>query len=141
MGISHNPLHTVASNENLGPVFIGIDWAVFCLSTIVVLVRLYTRLWITNNIGWGMLFPFRTLHRRRQLHDIVHSLEDLTFAHGGIAHVTSMSLASKKGNTDLCLHRRRNDGFDSGTTTLRNSHLVLITMKGRHSCGQRLCSH
>ena len=49
---SHNPLHTTASHRNLGPVFLGIDWALFSLSTIMVLLRLYTRLWITRNFGW-----------------------------------------------------------------------------------------
>ena len=49
---SSNPLHTTASHGNLGPVFLGVDWALFSLSTIMVLLRLYTRLWITRNFGW-----------------------------------------------------------------------------------------
>ena len=50
--MNNNPLHTEASSENLGPAFLGVDWAVFSLSTIVVVLRLYTRTWITRNFGW-----------------------------------------------------------------------------------------
>jgi len=52
MDNSNNPLHMTASNRNLGPVFLGVDWTVFILSTSVVLIRLYTRIWITRNVGW-----------------------------------------------------------------------------------------
>ena len=52
MASNDNSLHTTASPSNLGPVFLGVDWAVFSLSTIVVLIRLYTRIWITRNVGW-----------------------------------------------------------------------------------------
>ena len=47
--MDNNPLHTTASSRNLGPAFLGIDWAVFSVSTIVVVLRLYTRLCITRN--------------------------------------------------------------------------------------------
>ncbi|KAL8839298.1 MAG: hypothetical protein Q9170_001815 [Blastenia crenularia] len=52
MGKKSNALHTTANAANLGPVFLGIDWAVFSLSTIVVLIRLFTRGWVTRNVGW-----------------------------------------------------------------------------------------
>ena len=52
MDNSHNNLHTVASHKNLGPVFLGVDWAVFALSSIAVLIRLFTRAWVTRNFGW-----------------------------------------------------------------------------------------
>ena len=47
--MNSNPLHTTASGGNLGPVFLGADWTVFSLSTIIVALRLYTRLCITRN--------------------------------------------------------------------------------------------
>ena len=50
--MDNNPLHTTASGGNFGPVFLGVDWAIFSLSTIVVALRLYTRLCITRNFGW-----------------------------------------------------------------------------------------
>lgn len=43
------PIDTTASGGNLGPVFLGIDWAVFSLSTIIVALRLYTRVFITRH--------------------------------------------------------------------------------------------
>lgn len=49
--MDNNPLHTTASAGNLGPVFLGLDWAIFSLSTITVAIRLYTRLYITRNFG------------------------------------------------------------------------------------------
>ncbi|KAL8868423.1 MAG: hypothetical protein Q9174_005005 [Haloplaca sp. 1 TL-2023] len=52
MSVSHDNIETVASNGNLGPVFHGIDWAVFALSSIAVLIRLFTRIWVTRNLGW-----------------------------------------------------------------------------------------
>ena len=51
LAMNNNPLHTPASSGNLGPVFHGLDWALFSLSTIIVVLRLYTRLWITRNFG------------------------------------------------------------------------------------------
>ena len=50
--VDDNLLHTTANTANLGPVFLGVDWAVFSSSTIIVVLRLYTRLWITRNFGW-----------------------------------------------------------------------------------------
>lgn len=52
MGESSSSLYSAASNGNLGPVFLGVDWAIFSVSTIVVVIRLYTRIWITRNVGW-----------------------------------------------------------------------------------------
>ena len=49
--MDNNPLHTTASGGNLGPIFLGVDWAIFSLSTIIVALRLYTRLCITRNFG------------------------------------------------------------------------------------------
>ena len=37
---------------NLGTVFLVIDIVVFTLSSITVLLRLGTRVWITRNFGW-----------------------------------------------------------------------------------------
>jgi len=48
----HGRQDTTANTENLGPVFLGIDRAIFSLSTIIVVPRLYTRLRITRNFGW-----------------------------------------------------------------------------------------
>lgn len=45
-------MHMTASGGNLGPVFLGLDWAVFSLSTIIVVLRLYTRLCVTRNLGF-----------------------------------------------------------------------------------------
>ena len=50
--MDNNPLHTTASGGNLGPVFLGLDWAAFSLSTIIVALRLYTKLCITRNFGF-----------------------------------------------------------------------------------------
>ncbi|KAL8962232.1 MAG: hypothetical protein Q9193_001338 [Seirophora villosa] len=41
-----------ASDNNLGPLLHGIDYAIFALSTIVVVLRLFTRAWVTRNFGW-----------------------------------------------------------------------------------------
>ena len=41
-----------AGDRNLGPILIGVNWAVFGPSTIIVCLRLITRIWITHNIGW-----------------------------------------------------------------------------------------
>lgn len=37
---------------NQGPVILILDWVLFCMSTIFVLLRLGTRTWITRNFGW-----------------------------------------------------------------------------------------
>lgn len=67
---SHNSLHTVSSTKNLGPVIVGLDLAVFSLSTLIVLVRLYTRAWITRNFGWDDVMSALTqvAMRRHQAH-------------------------------------------------------------------------
>lgn len=49
---SHVSSHNVKKDKDLGPVVIGLDFAVFAVSTTVVLIRLHTRLWITRNFGW-----------------------------------------------------------------------------------------
>ena len=47
-------LEIIAStgDRNLGPVLLGINWAVFSPSTIIVCLRVITRIWITHNFGW-----------------------------------------------------------------------------------------
>ena len=39
-------------DRNLGPLLIGLNWAVFGPATILVCLRLITRIWITHNFGW-----------------------------------------------------------------------------------------
>lgn len=39
-------------DRNLGPMLIGVNWAVFGPATILVCLRLITRIWITRNFGW-----------------------------------------------------------------------------------------
>ncbi|MCJ1456488.1 hypothetical protein MMC28_006849 [Mycoblastus sanguinarius] len=39
-------------DRNLGTVLIGVNWAVFGPSIIIVCLRLVTRIWITRNFGW-----------------------------------------------------------------------------------------
>ena len=39
-------------DRNLGPVLLGVNWAVFGPSTVIVGLRVVTRLWITHNFGW-----------------------------------------------------------------------------------------
>ena len=39
-------------DRNLGSLLIGLNWAVFGSSTIIVCLRLITRVWITHNFGW-----------------------------------------------------------------------------------------
>ena len=39
-------------DRNLGPMLIGVNWAVFGPATILVCLRLMTRIWITHNFGW-----------------------------------------------------------------------------------------
>lgn len=41
-----------SGDTNLGPVLIGVNWAVFSPSTILVCLRVITRIWITHNFGW-----------------------------------------------------------------------------------------
>ena len=39
-------------DTNLGPVILGVNCAVFSSSTILVWLRVITRVWITHNFGW-----------------------------------------------------------------------------------------
>ena len=39
-------------DRNFGPMLIGINWAIFGPATILVCLRLITRIWITRNFGW-----------------------------------------------------------------------------------------
>ena len=39
-------------DRNLGPMLIGANWAIFGPATILVCLRLITRLYITHNFGW-----------------------------------------------------------------------------------------
>ena len=39
-------------DRNLGPMLLGVNWAVFGPATILVCLRLITRIWITHNFGW-----------------------------------------------------------------------------------------
>lgn len=39
-------------DRNLGPMLIGVNWAIFGPATILVCLRLITRIWITRNFGW-----------------------------------------------------------------------------------------
>lgn len=39
-------------DRNLGPMLIIVNWAVFGPSTIIVCLRVVTRIWITHNFGW-----------------------------------------------------------------------------------------
>lgn len=39
-------------DTNLGPMLIGVNWAIFGPATILVCLRLITRIWITHNFGW-----------------------------------------------------------------------------------------
>ena len=41
-----------SDNEDLGPVFISVDTVLYAISTAFILARLFTRIWITRNIGW-----------------------------------------------------------------------------------------
>ena len=41
-----------SGDTNLGPVIIGVNWAVFSPSTTLVCLRVITRIWITHNFGW-----------------------------------------------------------------------------------------
>ena len=46
-------------DRNLGPMLIGVNWVVFGSSWIWVVLRSYTRIWISRNFGWDdavMLF-------------------------------------------------------------------------------------
>ncbi|KAL9012326.1 MAG: hypothetical protein Q9173_002897 [Seirophora scorigena] len=48
----NHALQLTASDNNLGPLLHGIDSAIFALPTIVVVLRLFTRAWVTRNFGW-----------------------------------------------------------------------------------------
>ncbi|KAI4093429.1 MAG: hypothetical protein LQ344_002842 [Seirophora lacunosa] len=48
----NNASQLTASDNNLGPLLHGIDSAIFALSTTVVVLRLFTRAWVTRNFGW-----------------------------------------------------------------------------------------
>ena len=74
LAMNNNPLHTTASSGNLGPVFHGLDWAVFSLSTTIVVLRLYTRLWITRNFGLDDATIALTQVRHLSFQQIWHSL-------------------------------------------------------------------
>ena len=39
-------------DRNLGPTLIAVNWAIFAPATILVCLRLITRIWITRNFGW-----------------------------------------------------------------------------------------
>ena len=39
-------------DRNLGPVLIGVNWAIFTPSWIAVILRSITRIWISRNFGW-----------------------------------------------------------------------------------------
>jgi len=41
-----------SGDRNLGPLILGLNWAIFSPSTILVCLRLITRIWITHNFGW-----------------------------------------------------------------------------------------
>lgn len=41
-----------SGDTNLGRVILGVNWAVFSPSTILVCLRVITRIWITHNFGW-----------------------------------------------------------------------------------------
>ena len=41
-----------SGDTNLGPVILGVNLAVFSSSTILVCLRVITRIWITHNFGW-----------------------------------------------------------------------------------------
>ncbi|KAL6720576.1 hypothetical protein ACLMJK_002500 [Lecanora helva] len=93
MGDNNNSLHTEVSKKNLGPVFLGIDWTVFSISTIVVLIRLYTRGWITRNLGWD---------------DAVIALTQAITAVGKGFVVTEVSYGLGQHRYDLSIENYRN---------------------------------
>ena len=74
LAMDNNPLHTTASGRNLGPIFLGVDWAIFSLSTIIVALRLYTRLFITRNFGLDDATIALTQARRLSFQQLLHSL-------------------------------------------------------------------
>lgn len=39
-------------DQNLGPVIIGVNVVVFTASTVTVILRTVTRIWLTRNFGW-----------------------------------------------------------------------------------------
>lgn len=45
-------------DQNLGPAIIGVNVVVFTASTVIVILRTITRIWLTRNFGWdGECFP------------------------------------------------------------------------------------
>ncbi|KAL9128788.1 MAG: hypothetical protein Q9217_002597 [Psora testacea] len=70
-------------DRNLGPVLIGVNWAVFGPSWIFVILRLITRIWISHNFGWDD--AVMVLAQVRSTSDVttkgVDALAD-TMAHG-----------------------------------------------------------
>lgn len=50
--MGHNGIPIPEGDTNQGPVILGLDWALFSLSTIFVILRLLTRTWITRNFWW-----------------------------------------------------------------------------------------
>lgn len=57
-------------DRNLGPMLIAVNWAIFGPATILVCLRLITRIWITYNFGWDdavialtqVSFPIHSIH-------------------------------------------------------------------------------
>lgn len=52
VAMDKNEIIPSSGDDNLGPMLIGVNWAVFGPSTIIVGLRLLTRIWITHNFGW-----------------------------------------------------------------------------------------
>ena len=50
--ISARALAPDGVNPDRGPLVLGIDSTVFGIATLMILLRLYTRTWITRNLGW-----------------------------------------------------------------------------------------
>lgn len=47
-----SPPPSGGDNRNLGPILVGLNWMVFGPATILVCLRVGTRIWITRNLGW-----------------------------------------------------------------------------------------
>lgn len=50
--MDHAEIIPSTGDRNLGPMLIAVNWAVFGPATILVCLRLITRIWITHNFGW-----------------------------------------------------------------------------------------
>lgn len=50
--MDHAEIIPSTGDRNLGPMLIGVNWAIFGPATILVCLRLITRIWITHNFGW-----------------------------------------------------------------------------------------